>query len=282
MQPDDLRQSVTEYARGEVARGLRTCAMIVSGTAEYLHGEAEPADVYAPAWEIVPRELAAHLETQAGWPARTDSDRLTDAFRALDLAGIVAREDFACCQSCGSSEIGDEAGSGTPSWGYVFYHGQDAERAAQGGTLWLAYGSFGKQIGGAQVGEEVVAALRGEGLEVDWTGDAAQRIQVRLRWAKRRYGRMAAVPAGAEPGRAVQMQFVPDRHLVFPPMSAGALAALELPWPPRTGTRSASWTACSPSPGEQVSRRGGPTDFRRCREKRQPDRTVRHAVRGRR
>jgi hypothetical protein len=232
MQPDDLRQSATEYARGEVARGRMTCAMIVSGTAEYLHGAAEPADLYALAWEIVPRELAAHLDAQPGWPARTDSDRLTDAFRALDLAGIVAREDFACCQSCGNSEIGDEVGQGAPARGYVFYHGQDAERAAQGGRLWLAYGSFDEQVGAARVGEEVVTALRAEGLEVDWTGDAAQRIHVRLRWAKRRYGRMAAYPVTAEPGRAVDVQFVPDRHMVFPPMSAGALAALELPWLP--------------------------------------------------
>ncbi|MBG0566465.1 DUF6891 domain-containing protein [Actinoplanes aureus] len=232
MQPDDLRQSATEYARGAVARGIMTCGMIVSGTAEYLHGEGEPAELYALAWEIVPRELAAHLDAQAGWPARTDSDRLTDAFRALDLAGIVAREDFACCQSCGNSEIGGEVGNVQPARGYVFYHGQDAERAAQGGTLWLAYGSFDKRIGAAQVGEEVVAALRVEGLEVDWTGDAAQRIQVRLSWAKRRYGRMAAVPVSADLSRTVKVQFVPDRHLVFPPMSVGALAALELPWLP--------------------------------------------------
>ncbi|MFF5233529.1 DUF6891 domain-containing protein [Dactylosporangium sp. NPDC000521] len=232
MQPDDLRQSATEYARGEVARGIMTCGMIVSGTAEYLHGEGEPADLYALAWEIVPREFAAHLDAQARWPARTDSDRLTAAFRALDLAGIVAREDFACCQSCGTSEISAEVSKGMPARGYVFYHGQDAERAAKSGTLWLAYGSFDEQTGAARVGGEVVAALRGEGLEVDWTGDADQRIHIRLRWAKRRYGRMAAFPVSAEPGRSVNVQFVPDRHMVFPPMSAGALAALELPWLP--------------------------------------------------
>ncbi|GAA2590965.1 hypothetical protein GCM10010435_82100 [Winogradskya consettensis] len=232
MQPDELRRSATEYARGEVARGLMTCGMIVSGTVEYLHGQGEAAELYALAWEIVPREFAAHLEAQAGWAARTDSDRLTDAFRALDVAGIVAREDFACCGSCGHSEIGDEVGKGQRARGYVFYHGQDAERAAQGGSLWLAYGAFGEEVGDAEVGGEIVAALRGEGLEVDWTGDAGQRIHVRLRWAKRRHGRMAAFAVGASSGRTVKMQFVPDRQLVFPPMSADALAALELPWLP--------------------------------------------------
>jgi hypothetical protein len=215
-----------------VARGLLTCGMIVSGTAEHLHGQAELADLYALAWEIVPRELAAHLDAQAGWPERTDSDRLTDAFRALDLAGIVAREDFACCQSCGSTEIGDEVGDGQPVRGYVFYHGQDAVGAARGGDLWLAYGSFDERIGAARIGDEIVAALRGAGLEVDWSGDENQRIVVRLRWRKRRYGRMAALPASVGPGRTVELRFVPDRQLVFPPMSVGALAALELPWLP--------------------------------------------------
>ena len=232
MQPDHLRQSAIEYARTEVARGLLTCGMIVSGVAEYLHGAGEPAELYALAWEIVPRELAAHLDAQAGWPARTDSDRLTDAFRALDMAEIVAREDFSCCLSCGNSEIGDDVGTGAPARGYVFYTGQDAELAAQGGPLWLAYGSFDARISDAQVGDEVVAALRGEGLEVDWSGAAAARICVRLRWAKRRYGRMAVFPVNVETGRTVQVQFIPDRHLVIPPMSLSALAALELPWLP--------------------------------------------------
>nr|WP_203834286.1 hypothetical protein [Actinoplanes humidus] len=206
--------------------------MIVSGTVEYLDDQGEAAELYALAWEIVPRELAAHLEAQAGWAARTDSDRLTDAFRVLDVAGIVAREDFACCGSCGHSEIGDEVGKGQRARGYVFYHGQDAERAARGGSLWLAYGAFGGEVGDAEVGGEIVAALRGEGLEVDWTDDADQRIHVRLRWAKRRHGRMAAFPESAGSGRTVEMRFVPDRQLVFPPMSVGALAALELPWLP--------------------------------------------------
>ena len=47
MQSDDLRQSATEYVRREVARGLLTCGMIVSGAAEYLYGAGEPADLCA-------------------------------------------------------------------------------------------------------------------------------------------------------------------------------------------------------------------------------------------
>jgi hypothetical protein len=95
MPPDDLRQTAIDHIRTAVARGRATCATIVSGTVEHLHGYDEPDNLYALAWELVGPEFAAHVDAQAGWPERTDNDRLTDAFRALDAAGIVAREDFA-------------------------------------------------------------------------------------------------------------------------------------------------------------------------------------------
>jgi len=229
MQLDDLRQAATEHIRVEVARGRATCAMIVAGTAEYLHGAGEPADLCDLAWELVPGAFAAHLEAQARWPDRTDSDRLTDAFRALDAAGIVAREDFTCCRSCGVNDIGAEVPDGSPAHGYVFYHEQDAGRAAVGGSLWLAFGMFDQQSS-ARAGEQIAAALRAEGLQVDWNGSPDQRIQVPLGWARRRHGRLAAFPPDRPVGRTAKVQFLPDQHRVYPPMSVAALASLELPW----------------------------------------------------
>jgi len=231
MHPDDLRQAATEHIRTEVARGRATCAMIVAGTAEYLHGAGEPADLCDLAWDLVPATFAAHLEAQAQWPDRTDSDRLSDAFRALDAAGIVAREDFACCQNCGVGDIGAEVPDGSSALGYVFYHEQDAQRAAAGGSLWLAFGLL-DQPSSAQVGEQIVAALRAEGLHVDWDGSPDQRIHVPIRWARRRHGRWAAFPQGKPVGRTVNVQFLPDQRRVYPPMSAAVLAQLELPWLP--------------------------------------------------
>ncbi|GLW27252.1 DUF6891 domain-containing protein [Actinoplanes regularis] len=87
---------ITEARRhivNHVARGRRDCPTIVEDTVEYLHGEAEPAQIRALAWELVGPAFEAHLAAQAGWPERTDNDRLTDAFQALDRAGIVAREE---------------------------------------------------------------------------------------------------------------------------------------------------------------------------------------------
>jgi hypothetical protein len=97
---------------------------------------AEPEVVEPLAWRLVDTELAAHLAVQAGWPQVTDSDRLSAAFRDLDSGGIVAREDVACCQSCGHAEIGDELRDGDTADGYVFYHRQDAQRAVEAGELY--------------------------------------------------------------------------------------------------------------------------------------------------
>jgi hypothetical protein len=224
---DDLRKTAVEHIRVAVARGRETCAMVVSSTAEHLHGQAAPAQVYALAWELVPAEFAAYLAEQAGWPERTDSDRLTDAFRVLDAAGIVAREDFACCQNCGTTEIGAEVVD--TARGYVFYHGQDADRAVDGDGVWLAFGLFDSPPS-AEIGAEIAAALSAEGLTVNWDHSPGQRIHVPMRWGRRRHGRMAAFPAGDPQAPAVPVRFRPEQHRADPPMSAAALAELELPW----------------------------------------------------
>ncbi|MFC7242064.1 DUF6891 domain-containing protein [Catellatospora aurea] len=233
MLSEELTRTAADNVRRAVARGAFPCAAIVDDTVEYLDGKAEPGELRALAWELVGPAFAAHLDAQQNWPARTDSDRLTDAFRALDAAGIVAREDFTCCQNCGATEIGDQVHDTMPARGYVFYHQQDAERCAEGGGLYLAYGLIG-QPATAEIGEEVVAALRAEGLQVDWSGSPGQRIHVRVDWARRRHGRMAACAPydPAEPELSVQS--AKGRRLAIAArMTATALAALELPWLPK-------------------------------------------------
>ncbi|MFK4790296.1 DUF6891 domain-containing protein [Microbacterium sp. ZW T5_56] len=71
--------------------------------------------------------VAARRALQAAWPADARAN-LTDAFEALNRAGIVARENFNCCGSCAAGEIWDER-DGTRAWrGYVTYNQQDTER----------------------------------------------------------------------------------------------------------------------------------------------------------
>lgn len=187
----DLEEELTPFIRTMVAIGEQSCAEIVAGTIDYLEVADDPVSVEAVAWRIAAAEFTQHLVAQADWDSITDSDRLTLAFTALDVDGIVAREIFTCCQSCGHSEIGGEAPPGAR--GYAFYHQQDAERAAAGGALFLAYGSFGAAED-AQTGAEISASLTRQGLTVDWDGDVAKRIRVPMRWQRRRVGELARIP----------------------------------------------------------------------------------------
>jgi hypothetical protein len=231
MQPHELERTATEYMTTAIALGRNACATIVEDTVEYLHGYGDPAELRAIAWRLVGPLFASHLEAQAAWPTVIDSDRLTDAFRELDRSGIVARERFACCQSCGLGEIGMEVLDTAPVRGYVFYNYQDADRAALGGSLWLAYGLF-EQPPTAEIGEEVATAVRAAGLDVDWNGSPDQRIRLRLALVRRRHGRLAAFPTTGAIEPLAEVEVISGGHKVAPGLSAAALARLELPWLP--------------------------------------------------
>ncbi|GLY02057.1 hypothetical protein [Actinoplanes sp. NBRC 101535] len=178
---EEMEHTAREYVSTQVARGGHDWFGVVEGVVEHLHGSAEPAEIRRIAVPLAAEAFAAHRAAQDGWPVWTDNDRLTDAFRELDAAGVTAREDFACCRNCGETDLGGNAA-------YAFYHEQDAERAVRGDGVWIAFGP------GVAAGEQVAAALRAEGLYVDWDAVAGQRIHTRVRWARRRHGRMAAYP----------------------------------------------------------------------------------------
>ncbi|MFF0478693.1 DUF6891 domain-containing protein [Streptomyces sp. NPDC004284] len=161
---------------------------------------AAQEDVFSPDEHPVSREQAAALvdrlwrervEETAGWEGTTDPERITAAFAALDASGILAREHFTCCRTCGTTEIGAEDGADRAR-GFVFFHTQCTESAAAGGPLHLLYGRFddsAETATAAAVGEEVAAALRGQGLSVRWDGDPGQAILVTgLDWRRRLIG----------------------------------------------------------------------------------------------
>ncbi|MFF0155466.1 DUF6891 domain-containing protein [Micromonospora sp. NPDC005203] len=230
-----LDEQIRDFVGRLVALAELPPAAIVAETVDYLHGEADPAEVEARAWPTVTDELGAHLAAQARWPEVTDSDRLTAAFRALSAAGLVAREDFSCCQNCGIAEIGDEVPRGRTTRGYVFYHRQDAECGVEGSGVHLTYGVFG-QPGTADVGAEIAEALRAEGLTVHWDGHTGTRIKVPLTWQRRRVGRLAALPTPVDHDVDVDVelldQWTGSSAPTDGPSSAARLAGLHLPWLP--------------------------------------------------
>ncbi|SEG61599.1 hypothetical protein SAMN05444920_103486 [Nonomuraea solani] len=136
--------------RAEIAEDVRLHVAIGrSGFEQVLHGVVESrldeiddqALLERGVRDLVAREFAGHLAAQATWPAVTDGDRLSMAMLDLAMAGIVAREHYTCCTGCGVGEIRREAGDVSGARGYVFYHQQDAERAAGGGDVYLAFGA---------------------------------------------------------------------------------------------------------------------------------------------
>lgn len=144
--------------------------------------------------DIVNKALDASITEfqleQATWPSETDCDRLDAVFAELDDRGLVARQNFSCCQNCGHGEMlaeMEEQASTHPVRGYVFYHMQDTERAADGDGLYLAYGDESEEPDRhAQIGREISEALINAGFTPRWNGTAAQRIFVPIEWRKRR------------------------------------------------------------------------------------------------
>lgn len=183
-----VAEEVDDTIRRMVAAGFAPSDEIIRAAVEQCD-EAAPEVVEPYAMQALTLALQRQREAQASWPAVTDNDRLDAAFAALEARGIVARQDFTCCQSCGHGEIWDEvdgrASGLPPARGYTFYHQQDTESGVAGEGLMLAYGAVDE---GAEerIGHEVVAALREHGLAPQWDGSTGRRIGLPLTWQRRR------------------------------------------------------------------------------------------------
>jgi hypothetical protein len=185
---DDLH----EFIQTHVAAGYATDEEIVADAVElFAETGASPTAVLTAAQAIADQAAAAHRDAQAGWDATTDCDRLDAAFAELEGAGILARQHFSCCGTCGASEITAEleaaAGAGRPGRGFTFFHVQDTEHAVAGESLYLSYGSANRdQTESVAIGREVVATLGRHGLKPNWNGRLAHRIALPLTWQRRR------------------------------------------------------------------------------------------------
>ncbi|GAB5348481.1 hypothetical protein TMRO357_02149 [Alteriqipengyuania sp. 357] len=163
---------------------------ILQTAEDYFEKEFPAAEARRLAMAMLPELLAERRAEQAVWPETTDCDRLDAAFAALETDGIVSRQNFSCCGSCGSYEIWDEMAAvkdaGGPTRGYAFYHMQDTESAADGGRLNLNYGAAEEgETASLQVAAEIVAKLEEHGLETHWNGSLDQRIGISLDWKRR-------------------------------------------------------------------------------------------------
>lgn len=243
---ESVRADLRDHIRVAVAIGDDDFDAVVENGVDYLDGEADQDALTTAARQIATEEFAEYLSAQRTWPRVLDSDRMLRAFRELEMAGIVARADFTCCQSCGTAEIGGEVPEGTAVRGYTFCHRQDIERAVEGGGVYLSYGVFSPDSDPdetAAIAREIVTKLRGHGLTVNWNGQVAKRIQVPLTWRRRRSGQLADWPGASQDGtgdaaplKATYYDYSRGRGADEPvPMSAEEGAQLLLDLTPRDG-----------------------------------------------
>lgn len=186
---DDIKRQIEV----DIASGFEDPETIVDRALEIAEdeaGEASAAAMRPEAERILRAALAAQAAAEARWPAITDCDRLDAAFAALDEKGIVARQHWTCCGTCGAAEIGDEmdaaAAAGRPVRGYAFYHQQDTESAIEGDGVFLNYGATEDgEAAALAVARTIVTQLETSGLKPDWDGDWNRRIHVPLQWRRR-------------------------------------------------------------------------------------------------
>src|SRR5687767_1509760 len=96
---DEIREMIDQW----VAEGFDMPDEMLDSALD----EADPA-LEAPIRAYLQESLKRHAEMEATWDQPTDCDKLNAAFERLNQLGIVARQHYSCCQSCGGAEIRDE------------------------------------------------------------------------------------------------------------------------------------------------------------------------------
>jgi hypothetical protein len=187
MASEEVTQQIAMYVRGGYMTAVEIVEVVAEGAGDEGEGVAEEEIV-----RLVDEAIAARRrELASGSPSY---DRLHHVFCELEAAGVLARENYWCCQTCAYSaidqEIGEASERGDQVRGYVLFHSQDTERVADGGKLLLRYGGVtaDPQREGAaatqRIGEEIVMRLRAVDLVPEWTGSPDEVIYLPITWDK--------------------------------------------------------------------------------------------------
>jgi hypothetical protein len=184
---EDLRAFIAYRVR----EGFDSVHEIIEDAANYALETYERDDLHPEILRLTAELIALHQAEQASWEGKADCDRLDEAFAALNRQGIVARQDFSCCNNCGFTDIWDEIEEEEKRQaveGYVFYHLQATETAIESGNLLMAYGCVEEgEAALGRVASKVVAELRRVGLNASWKGTAYHPIVVDgIVWRRRR------------------------------------------------------------------------------------------------
>jgi hypothetical protein len=188
---DNLRQDIMSLFTTQVGGGFRDREEIWVEADDLCEQSSNPDAMRKFASSELDRLWKEQRAAEATWPERTDCDRLDAAFEELEGIGIVCRQDFTCCSTCGGAEIGAECADvertrGITVRGYAFYHMQDTESAVEGYGVYLSYGADnGGEEPARAVAREIIAVLKNHGLDPQWNGEWSKKIHVPLIWRRR-------------------------------------------------------------------------------------------------
>jgi hypothetical protein len=185
--PEDMRAFIDLRIR----EGFDSVHEIIKSASHYALETLERSNLRTEINSVVADSLVKYRAEQGTWGSLTDCDRLDKAFASLNCQGIVARQNFSCCNNCGFTEIWDEVEQEEKHQsieGYVFYHLQFTELAIKTGQLLLAYGCIEEEEADlTRVANRIVVELRRFGLDAKWQGSADYPIIVEnIMWQKRR------------------------------------------------------------------------------------------------
>lgn len=189
--PDSIEAELEQFISRRVLEGFDSEEDIVEGALDFFEHDFPGDDLPGVAGRMAEDAIKRHLEEQKTWLTKTDCDRLDEAFDQLESDGIVARQNFTCCQTCGHSEIWEEveqARQDRKVSGYVFFHQQDTERVCEEGMLYLAYGSTEEDPNAAiGVADKICQVMKSNGFSIDWNGTLDKRIcLLNVQWRRRR------------------------------------------------------------------------------------------------
>jgi hypothetical protein len=177
--PLDLK-AVQRNAEFAVALGFDTRAQILDDALLGATEAERPAIT-----ELVDEAFRKHFEKQKTWKGRTDCDRLSAAFAALNRARVIARENFGMTRTSSRGEMNSLLAKEPSRLGYVFITPEDLSTVFDDQGVTLIVGAAApREDAHEAVVKTVISALQKQGLAAEWSG--LTKVWVPLDWKKRR------------------------------------------------------------------------------------------------
>lgn len=103
-------------------------------------------------------------------------ERLRKAFTELRKDGILAEENFSCCTTCATAELGTKIND-QKALGGIYWNQQDEADLRRHGPP-LMIGFVDGSASGVEVAKRAVLAFSEAGLNVRWEGSERRKIEV--------------------------------------------------------------------------------------------------------